>query len=175
MEPAADRRPQSDPSTGSRAGRVWARLEEGLLTLLLGVLVSVGILQVLLRYVFSRPLVWPEEFAGLLLLWLAFVGAAFASRRGSHVAVTMLLDLLPHRAQRLVRIAWEVVIAAFLVVVIWQGCLLVWLHRDVENPALGYSVAFGEAALPVGALLTLVPVIANIRRLLRQTTPEIRP
>jgi hypothetical protein len=30
------------------------------------------------------------------------------------------------------------------------------MHRDVENPALGYSVAFGEAALPVGALLGFV-------------------
>lgn len=148
-------------------GRRWARLEEGFLVLLLIALIGVGGLQVLLRYGFSRPLVWPEEFAGLLLLWLAFVGASLANRQGSHVAVTVILDLLPGRVQGGLRLLWEVLIGAFLVLIAWQGWRLVVLHWDVENPALGYSVAFGEAALPVGALLALLSTFRNILRLLR--------
>lgn len=152
---------------GSALGARWARLEEGLLVILLIALIAVAGLQVLLRYAFSRPLVWPEEFSGVLLLWLAFIGAAYAHRRGTHVAVTMVLDLLPDRLQVGIRLLWEVLIGAFLLLVAWQGWLLVWLHRDVENPALGYSVAFGEAALPFGALLAFVPAARNILRLLR--------
>jgi TRAP-type C4-dicarboxylate transport system permease small subunit len=173
MSTAPDRRPLDSRASNSRLAQAWARTEETLLVILLAALVAIGGLQVLLRYVFSLPLVWPEEFAGLLLLWLSFVGMAFASRRGSHVTVTMLLNLLPQGFQTGVRLFWEVLIGLFLLVVMWQGVLLVWLHREVENPALGYSVAFGEAALPVGAVLTLIPVGANIRRLIRQMTFEI--
>lgn len=159
---------------GFGLSRVWAHLEEGLLVLLLVALVAVGGLQVLLRYGFSRPLVWPEEFSGVLLLWLTFIGAAFAHRRGTHVAVTMVLDLLPDRLQVGIRILWEGLIGAFLLLVAWQGWLLVWLHRDVENPALGYSVAFGEAALSVGALLALASTLRNILGLLRRDPAEVR-
>lgn len=170
--------PQGRPGvrieTASRFSRVWGHLEEGLLVLLLGALVAVGGLQVLLRYGFSRPLVWPEEFAGGLLLWLSFLGAAYANRRGSHVAVTVVLDRLPSRLRVGIRLLWEVLIGIFLLLVVWQGWLLVRLHWDVENPALGYSVAFGEAALPVGALLALAATLRNIRRPLRRGPSEVR-
>ena len=166
--------PGARTETGPGLSRVWVHLEEGLLVLLLGALVAVGGLQVLLRYGFSRPLVWPEEFAGLLLLWLSFVGAAYANLRGSHVAVTMILDLLPSRLRVGAQLLWEILIGSFLVLVAWQGWLLVRLHWDVENPALGCSVAFGEAALPVGALLALATTLRNIRRILRRGPSEVR-
>ncbi len=141
-------------------------LHEGVLIALLGTLVLLGGLQVLLRYVFSRPLVWSEEFASLLLLWLTFVGAAFADRRRSHVAVTFLLDLCPISVRRWLRATWLVLIGAFLLLVAWQGWLLVWMHRDVENPALGYSVSFGEAALPVGAAVAFAITVRRLGKLL---------
>ena len=42
------------------------------------------------RFVFDRPLVWSDEIASLLFLWLAMIGAAMALRRGTHMRLSTL-------------------------------------------------------------------------------------
>ena len=40
------------------------------------------------RYVFHRPLVWSDELASILFLWLAMLGAVVALRRSEHMRLT---------------------------------------------------------------------------------------
>src|SRR5450432_2102200 len=48
---------------------------------------------VVARYVFNRPLVWSDELASVLFLWLAMFGAVIALRRGEHMRLTALVKL----------------------------------------------------------------------------------
>src|SRR5712675_178881 len=43
---------------------------------------------VVARYGMHRPLIWSDELASLLLLWLAMLGAAVAFRRAEHMRMT---------------------------------------------------------------------------------------
>ena len=45
-------------------------------TLALAIVVAVTLLQIILRYVFNAPLIWSEELAKLMIVWIAFLGAA---------------------------------------------------------------------------------------------------
>src|SRR2546430_14126547 len=45
---------------------------------------------VVARYGLHRPLIWSDELASILFLWLAMLGAAVAFRRGEHMPVTAL-------------------------------------------------------------------------------------
>src|SRR3546814_13872050 len=40
------------------------------------------------RYVLNTPLIWSDELASLLFLWLAMLGAAVAFRRAEHMRMT---------------------------------------------------------------------------------------
>jgi hypothetical protein len=40
------------------------------------------------RYAFNRPLIWSDELASLLFLWLAMLGTVLALRRGEHMRMT---------------------------------------------------------------------------------------
>jgi TRAP-type C4-dicarboxylate transport system permease small subunit len=40
------------------------------------------------RYVFHQPLLWSDELASILFLWLAMLGAVVALRRGEHMRMT---------------------------------------------------------------------------------------
>lgn len=40
------------------------------------------------RYVLHAPLVWSDELASMLFLWLAMLGAAVAFRRSEHMRMT---------------------------------------------------------------------------------------
>ena len=60
---------------------------------LLVVLIFLTFFGVARRYLFGKPLIWMEEFQGLLFLWITFLGAGAAFRYGSHVKIDMVLTL----------------------------------------------------------------------------------
>src|SRR5689334_23847317 len=75
-----------------RADRVLGGLVEAVAALL--VLAEIGVLfaGVVSRYVFHAPLVWSDELASILFLWLSMLGAVVALRRGEHMRMTALLQ-----------------------------------------------------------------------------------
>ncbi|HEY0296849.1 MAG TPA: TRAP transporter large permease subunit, partial [Bordetella sp.] len=77
------------------------------------------------RYGFDHPLVWTDEVAEMLFLWLVSLGAVVALRRAEHMRMTVVLNRLGPRTQRLAGC-----LAATLVVVVALGLLV---------PGLGYA------------------------------------
>src|SRR5213593_1591263 len=81
-------------------GRPWlARLDAALGLLVevpaaLLVLADIGVLfwGVIARFVLHRPLVWSDELASILFLWLAMLGSVVALRRGEHMRMTALVS-----------------------------------------------------------------------------------
>ncbi len=76
-----------------RRGGVLRALDRGIGWLVevpaaLLVLAEIGVLLagVVSRYVFHEPLIWSDELAGILFLWLAMLGAVVAFRRPSTCA-----------------------------------------------------------------------------------------
>ena len=79
-----------------------ATVEHGLRLLVeiptaLAVLAEVVILfcGVFARYVLDAPLIWSDELASNIFLWLAMLGAAVALQRGSHMRLSYLVERLP--------------------------------------------------------------------------------
>src|SRR3989442_684151 len=71
---------------------------------------------VMARYVFHLPLVWSDELASILFLWLAMLGAVVAFRRGEHMRMTALVGMCsPPRRAFLDTVA---VVAAFVFVIL---------------------------------------------------------
>src|ERR1044071_1091948 len=46
------------------------------------------------RYVLHRPLVWSDELASILFLWLAMLGSIVAFQRGEHMRMTAIVGKL---------------------------------------------------------------------------------
>lgn len=46
---------------------------------------------VVARYGLHRPLIWSDELASILFLWLAMLGAAVAFRRSEHMRMTAIV------------------------------------------------------------------------------------
>src|SRR6185312_1888663 len=46
---------------------------------------------VVFRYALHLPLIWSDELASILFLWLAMLGAVVAFRRGEHMRMTALV------------------------------------------------------------------------------------
>ena len=87
------------------------------------------------RYAFNHPLVWTDEVAEILFLWLVSLGAVIALRRTEHMRMTVVLNRLGPRAQRLAGC-----LAATLVVVVALGLIV---------PGLGYARQQAAILTPV--------------------------
>src|SRR6478609_12120220 len=62
--------------------------------LLVAAEVVVLLMGVIWRYVLHTPLVWSDELASILFLWLAMFGSIVALRRGEHMRMTALVARL---------------------------------------------------------------------------------
>ncbi|MGE0660386.1 MAG: TRAP transporter small permease [Reyranellaceae bacterium] len=80
--------------------RAMARLEEGLIALLLGVMTILTFTQVVMRYVFNDGLSWALEATMYMFGWLIFIGISYGVRIGSHIGVDALVRLMPPAGQR---------------------------------------------------------------------------
>ena len=60
------------------------------------VLACIGILfsGVVGRYLLNAPLVWSDELASILFLWLAMMGSVIALKRGEHMRMTAYISRL---------------------------------------------------------------------------------
>mgnify|MGYP002714962901 CR=1 FL=1 len=72
-----------------------ARVERWASRLLVASFVALIVSNVAMRYVLGRPLVFAEELAAILLVWLAFVSISISIHDRAQIGVTLLTDRLP--------------------------------------------------------------------------------
>ncbi|ONG50639.1 ABC transporter permease [Pseudoroseomonas deserti] len=148
-----------------RADRALGMLVEGAAALLL--LAEIGILGagVTARYLFHSPLVWSDELASILFLWLSMLGAVVALRRGEHMRMTGLVTRVGPGAQLLLDTLALTASLAFLLLVMHSAVEYAQEENFVVTPALEISNAWRASAIPVGIGLMIV---ASFFRLARQ-------
>jgi tripartite ATP-independent transporter DctM subunit len=118
---------------------------------------------VISRYFLQRPLVWSDELASLLFLWLASLGAVVAFRRNEHMRMTALVGMTSPRVRAFLEAISIGAALAFLLFIIEPAYEFASEEIDVTTPALELSNAWRAAALPVGiALMALTAVIQLI-------------
>ncbi|MDY7579410.1 TRAP transporter large permease subunit [Herbaspirillum sp. RTI4] len=115
------------------------------------------------RFVFHQPLVWADELASTVFLWLAMFGAAVALRRGEHMRMTALVGKLSGEWQARIEALAVGTPCLFLALLLWPAMEYAQQEWVVQSPALGLPGTLREAALPVGCVLMLA--ISGLRLL----------
>lgn len=121
----------------------------------------VGLFQVLTRFVLQEPATWSEPMIRMLLIWMAYLGLAAAVRAGSLVSVDLLYRLARGRARRLLQAAIAIATFALLAVLFWFGIDLVWRVRFQNLAGLEIPISYAYAAIPTGALVSMLAVAAH--------------
>lgn len=135
---------------------IWA-----LAALLLGAISCLGLYQVLVRFVFNQPSPWTEELIGRLLIWTVALGIVAAFRQGALVSVDLMLRASHGTWRRIVRLVILCVTLAFLALLAWVGFDLAWRIRFQTFASLPISISWAYLAIPVGALFSMLAVLAN--------------
>jgi TRAP-type C4-dicarboxylate transport system permease large subunit/TRAP-type C4-dicarboxylate transport system permease small subunit len=116
---------------------------------------------VFMRYVVRSPLVWSDELATILLLWLAMLGAVIAYRRGEHIRMTALLRRVSPFVAAVMDAITSVVVAIFVIELMPATLAFVKMEQIDVTPALGIPSSYVVMAIVVG--LTLILVLAILK------------
>jgi TRAP-type transport system small permease protein len=159
--------------------RVTLGVTEWVVVVLTGALFLILFLQVVLRSV-GIGFVWVEELSIAMFIWLIFLGAALAFRRGEHPIVEFGAQALERRLSPIGMRRVHTFLAGLLVVVL--GVLAVglvamaWQTRQLASGLVpGFRVAFLYLGVLGGVIVSLVAVITRARTLTvrHRAAPEL--
>lgn len=136
----------------------------------LGLMVALVVdvfLGVFSRYVLHATFQWYDEVARLCFVWMVFLGAAVAVRRGAHFRLHLLIDRFGPRLRHAADLAVSLLVLAFGGVLVAGGIAMYPVARRQVTDSLELSMLWFHGALPVGGALMVLFALPQLWRLLR--------
>ena len=119
------------------------------------------------RYVFDSPLMWTDELANFLFLWMSMLGTVVALRRGEHMRLTTFVNSLRPQWGRWLGTVGPLVVIVFVLEILLPAAQYLEVQQSTELITLSISDGYRVVAILVGATLT---AIIALLRLLETTT-----
>lgn len=135
-----------------------------------------GFANVFVRYATHYSLAASEELLTNGFLLLTIFGAALAARRGEHLAVTLVQDLLPPRLWRLVFVLSVLLSLLLLTMSAWFSwqALVNLYGNGMRSYALGLPAWYYQVAVPFGFALIILRYVQHAMGVLRgRETDEV--
>ena len=115
------------------------------------------------RDVLSNIVVTADEVPGLLLVWVAFLGAYIAMRQEGHIAFTLFLEKMPHNLRRLVTAVNTLLICTFLILVFVQSIRMIKVSGRTEIETAEIAQGWFMLILPIASVLLLIAIIQRFK------------
>jgi tripartite ATP-independent transporter DctM subunit len=163
MSLAVDARPAAGGALGG-IERALRHLVEASAALLALVEIGILFLGVVARFAFHRPIVWTDELASILFLWLAMLGSVIALQRGQHMRLTAIVSGMAPRWRARAGALAVGASALFLLLILPHAAEYAADEWYIETPALGWSNMFRAGAIPVGVALMLASCVLHLLR-----------
>ena len=174
--------PEHGAATIAAPARVAPPAWVGKVELALGVAVALAAAAILLFEVglvvrrrdralfFHRPLVWADELASTLFVWLSTLGAVLAMRRNAHMRLTTFISRAAPALRLKIETAILLVIAAFVLLIVHPAIEYAIDEAIVRTPGLDISNSWRASAVAAGAIL--IAVLSVLR--LATTAPSLK-
>ncbi|MCT8989218.1 TRAP transporter small permease subunit [Chelativorans sp. SCAU2101] len=117
----------------------------------------------------GHPLNWTIDLATCFFAWGCFLCADIAWRQDGLMSIEILTRRLPPKAARALDYINHMIIAGFLVYVIYAGVWLSWVSRARAFQGMpGVSYSWVTASIVVGGVLLLITTLIRLCSALRE-------
>lgn len=148
----------------------------GCLVAMLGISVTGALYMVITGHALS----WTYSLARLFIPWLGLLSITVAFRRGEHIAMNSLMELMPRPIGRAVRLANYVIVAIFALLLIWYGTNYFLGSRDyfMVSDQIQIHSRWVAIAVPITGFVILIHVLCGVNifdppNLLEETDLEV--
>ena len=148
---------------------IWRDLEEYICCTLLGVIMTLLMMQVCYRYFGGKSIAWSEEVSRFLFLYLVYFAASLAASKNLHIRVTAQLKLLPKLGQMLLLLTTDIIWLGFCIIVVNVGT------DFMVSGALMLDMRYVYAAVPIAFTLQAVRLVERWWRIFTKRDPLVVP
>lgn len=127
-----------------------------------GAMVLVVLAGTFWRYALNNPLLWTEEGARYLMVWVVLIGASITMRHREHVRISVIVNFLPEKARLFFRLITNLFMAYFLYILTVYGWQMALRSQVQTSPALGISMFWPILAVPLTGVFCLAQLILQI-------------
>jgi len=151
------------------------RLEEILIGGLMATSSVILFVNVVARYVFNWGVPWAEELVRYEIIWMVFIGASVAARKGLHIGVDILANFSPPALRRLIVFGINTISLFFCVFLVILGGDLVAQTKAFGQvtPALQVPMWAIQTAIPIGGGLMALRFLQRLIALWRNRDLDV--
>lgn len=132
-------------------------------------MVVVVMIQVTTRLM-GVPIMWGEELARWILIWIVFGGLGYAFRDGGLISVDFFVNKFKPRKKKVVHIVdMALTIVYFVILLISSVYYFMLLHNKGQTfPVTGMPATFTVAAMLLGCVLAIIFAAQQIKSILKK-------
>ncbi|MEY8395744.1 TRAP transporter small permease [Lachnospiraceae bacterium 45-P1] len=128
---------------------ILMNLDIAVASVILAILIVLTFFGVIWRYIFNAPFTWLEEVQTSCMVWIVFAAAGAAFRTGNHVAIEMIVDMMPEKLQKIMEWLISVVVVVVIGYLFIQslGFIQIFLKsgRSTSMLKIPYAWVYGIA------------------------------
>lgn len=137
------------------------------ITVLLGIVVAMVLIDVLLRNFLGGALFFTDEFARYSMIWVAMMGSVLLVAEDGHIRVGVLPASAPAQLRFVMGMLSQTLVLFFLGVMFYASLIVLPDVARDRTVTLGISMAVIYAALPVSATLMFILTLLNMAEAIR--------
>lgn len=145
--------------------RLLQKAEIAVGTLCLAAMFAIICVNVVLRYAFNQPIFWAEEASNYLFVWIGFLSCAAATGDGSHIRVTLFVNLFGEGVRRAIALAMDLVMLAMFA----SFAAPAWRALDSLHVSIALQIPerYPYAVVPLTMALCALHIVLKLARDLR--------
>jgi len=140
------------------------RIEIGICIALYTLMASVNFINVCSRYFLHWSIAFTEELLLICFIWSIMLGIALGYKRYLHLGITFITDMLMGTPKKIAILFSGTLSVVFISLVGYYGVFMVQnqIKRHLMLSALQWPQAIAGIAMPIGALLIVISIIASM-------------
>lgn len=132
------------------------------LILIGGMMILIVLMGTFFRYILNNPLLWTDELARYLMIWMALIAASISIKRREHVGIKLIINRLPPLLQKIVTFITQIFMAYFLYILTREGYMAALRARTQISPALKITMFWPLLSVPLAGFFCLIQLILQM-------------
>lgn len=141
---------------------VFDKLLEVVVGALIVAATAVGFVEVISRYVIGSSISWSFEFLQIILVYITFIGGFLATRKRSHLRVTVVVEALPRWPRFICFLVGQLGIAVTTIVMTIWGWDYAFRFAGATTDMLRIPVVYLYIVVPLCGFAMSCQVVADI-------------
>lgn len=144
--------------------KILKNLDTIVISVTLSAVCLVLLAQVFFRYVLNNPLIWSEELARYLFIWLTLLGLGYNIRTENNISMTLLYNKMPRRLQVAVDFLPDLIAIVLFTCLIPTAVSYFLSQRLILSSAMKLPLGFLAVSVPLSFSLVVIQAMIHLVR-----------